>query len=155
MVMGAFVMLPLDKNSKNEIKAYFQSIELSSYQKKNIENLLKRSDHKQVFFHKLRFFRQKIIFTTLVSIAAIFIAFLFIEKKLFESSEIHEVVLQPADFEGRFSLFQESQGFRIKKNHESSFYLNHKLRKIQSTTGKIKSIYTWRQENYADAMVQR
>lgn len=153
--MGAFVMLPLDKNSKDEIKDYFQSIELSSHQKKNIENLLKRSNHKRNFFHKLRYVRKNVIFTTLVSIAAVFVAFVCIEKKLFESSEIHEVALQPADVEGRFSLFQEPQGFRIKKNHESSFYLNHKLRKIQSATGKIKSIYTWRQENYADAMAQR
>lgn len=153
--MGAFVMLPLDKKSKNEIKSYFQSIELSFHQKKNIENLLKNSNHKQGFFHKLSYFRQPIISSTFILVSAVFIAFLCTEKRSSQLHDVHEVVLQPADFEGRFSLFQQPQSFPVKKNHESSFYLNHKLRKIQSSTGKIKSIYTWRQENYADAMIQR
>lgn len=170
-------MPKFDENLKNEIKSYFDSVKLTPQQEKRIESLLKRADSQEnhsVSWRK-RFLLPALVAAAVfafVDLAGIWNAThrgFYLNGHVVGISNNFLLKDQHPSYESRFFLFNETSdsGFQMKsrlslstEHNVSDFPLisiaklskaNEKgvLRKIKTATGKIHSIYSWRQNAYA------
>lgn len=114
------MMLLLDKNSKNEIKNHFHTVQLSVHQKKKLEELLLTtsrgksfwSSAKDIFFARGKFFASHFL-TAAAAVCITCLANTWIDNSkhdvISEVASSHDVVALPADFnlDGNLDDLQE------------------------------------------------
>lgn len=171
-------MPKFDENLKNEIKSYFDSVKLTPQQEKKIESLLKQGDFRENHWisWRKRFLLPALVAAAVfafVNLAGIWNAThrgFYLNRGVVGISGNLTLTEQHPSYESRFFLFDETPDGGFQKKPRLSLSTEHDvfgfplisvaklnktnekgvLRKIKAATGKIHSIYAWRQNAYAD-----